>query len=57
MMEWSRSELDDMVAYASRDGTARLRLVGMELLARQFINGEKPEDLGEELIGLAPASS
>jgi len=53
ILEWSREELDDMIEYASTEGTARLHLVGMELLARQFGNGEKAEELGEELIGLS----
>ncbi len=45
ILEWSREELDDMVEYASTEGTARLHLIGMELLARQFGNGERQKSL------------
>jgi len=48
-MKWSSSELDDLIDMARSQETSRLRLVGMEMLLRLYMNGETTGDLTEAL--------
>ncbi|RTM00172.1 MAG: asparagine synthase (glutamine-hydrolyzing) [Hyphomicrobiales bacterium] len=48
-MKWSSSELDDLIDMARSQETSRLRLVGMEMLLRLYMNGETPDGLTEAL--------
>ncbi|MBZ9881194.1 asparagine synthase (glutamine-hydrolyzing) [Mesorhizobium sp. CA10] len=48
-MKWSASELDDLIDMASSQETSRLRLVGMEMLLRLYMNGETAGGLTEAL--------
>ncbi|TPI46991.1 hypothetical protein FJW05_12680 [Mesorhizobium sp. B2-9-1] len=48
-MKWSASELDDLIDMARSQETSRLRLVGMEMLLRLYMNGETTGALTEAL--------
>ncbi|RWH72734.1 hypothetical protein [Mesorhizobium sp.] len=55
-MKWSSSELDDLIDLARSQETSRLRLVGMEMLLRLYMNGETTGDLTEALHAEAKKS-
>jgi len=48
-MKWSSCELDDLIDMARSQETSRLRLVGMEMLLRLYMNGETTGGLTEAL--------
>jgi asparagine synthase (glutamine-hydrolysing) len=48
-MKWSSCELDDLIDMARSQETSRLRLVGMEMLLRLYMNGETTGNLTEAL--------
>jgi asparagine synthase (glutamine-hydrolysing) len=53
LMEWPRNTVGEIVAMLADTGGLRFQVVGLELWARIFFNGEAPAELGERLTAMA----
>jgi asparagine synthase (glutamine-hydrolysing) len=53
MLEWPTNTTQAIADSLSDDPGLRFHLVGLELWARMFFNGETPTDLGQKLVALA----
>ena len=52
IMRWSDAETDYVAQMARQDVNAHIRLIGMEILVRLYCEGETPDAIGENLIGM-----
>jgi asparagine synthase (glutamine-hydrolysing) len=53
LMEWPGDTTEEIINWLGKDEALRFRLVGLELWARMFFNGEAPAALGDKLRALA----
>lgn len=56
VLRWPADSVPDMVALASRSESARMRLVGMELFLRLFVEGETIDGLSEMMKASQPGT-
>jgi UDP-N-acetylmuramoyl-tripeptide--D-alanyl-D-alanine ligase len=57
VMEWPADTTEEIVTLLGKDGHLRFQVVGLELWARIFLNGEAPAALSEKLTVLAGDTS